>query len=118
VATLAVGRRAGLPHDAPLLALAAWMRFCAGRDEAGGELPLDDPLAARLRGAAQGEPAAVARAMLAIGEVFGDAAADPMLADALAGALRALRERGSIGAAGMLAAGGAAGALSSPPSRT
>ncbi len=118
VATLADARRAGLPHDAPLLALAAWMRFCAGRDEAGGELPLDDPLAARLRGAAQGEPAAVARAMLAIGEVFGDAAADPMLADALAGALRALRERGSIGAAGMLAAGGAAGALSSPPSRT
>ena len=45
-------------------------------------------------------------------------AIDGPLADALADALRALRERGSIAAAGALAAGGAAGALSSPPSRT
>jgi fructuronate reductase len=112
IATLLDARRAGLPHDAPLLALAAWMRFCDGRDEAGGALPLDDPLAARLRTAAGGEAAPVARAMLAIGEVFGDAAADTRLADDLAAALRALRERGALAAAAM------AGALSSRPSST
>ncbi len=114
VATLLEARRAGLPHDAPLLALAAWVRFCAGRDEAGGRLPLDDPLAARLRAAAEGDAAGVARAMLAIGEVFGDASADDALAGDLAAALRALRDRGSLGA---IAADGATLALSSAASR-
>jgi fructuronate reductase len=115
VATLLAARRAGLPHDAPLLAIAAWARFCAGRDDAGRPLPLDDPLAERLRLAAAGDAAAAARAMLSITEVFGDAARDESLADALAAALRALRERGSLGAIG---ADGATLALSSPPSRT
>jgi len=112
VATLLDARRAGLPHDAPLLAVAAWIRFCDGRDEAGGGLPLDDPLAARLRAAAAGDAASVARAMLAIDEVFGDAATDARLADDLAAALSTLRERGALAAAAMH------GALSSRPSRT
>ncbi|MFO0235553.1 MAG: mannitol dehydrogenase family protein [Burkholderiales bacterium] len=112
VATLLDARRAGLPHDAPLLAVAAWIRFCDGRDEAGGGLPLDDPLAARLRAAAAGDAASVARAMLAIDEVFGAAATDARLADDLAAALSTLRERGALAAAAMH------GALSSRPSRT
>jgi fructuronate reductase len=112
VGTLLDARRAGLPHDAPLLALAAWVRFCAGADEAGGALPLDDPLAPRLRAAASGDAAAAARAMLAIGEVFGDAGADASLAGELASALRALREHGSLAAAARVAA------LSSRPSRS
>jgi fructuronate reductase len=116
VATLRCARRAGLPHDTLLLAVAAWMRFCAGRDDAGGELPLDDPLAARLRAIAQtpGEALQTVRAMLAIDAVFGDAAADATLAQALAAALDALRRRGTLAA---LAADGAPVALSSTASR-
>jgi fructuronate reductase len=114
VATLLELRRAGAPHDAPLVAVAAWIRLCAGRDEAGAALPLDDPLAARLRAAAgaPGEPIEAVRAMLAIDAVFGDAGAvDPTLAADLASALGALRAHGSLGAIG------ADGALSSRPSR-
>ena len=115
VATLCEARRAGLPHDALLCAIAAWIRYCAGRDEAGGELPLDDPLAARLRAiaTAPGDALGVVRAMLALDEVFGEArvAIATGLDRDLAAALRALRERGSLGA---LAADGSLLALSSP----
>jgi fructuronate reductase len=118
VATLLEARRAGLPHDAPLLGLAAWARFCAGRDEAGRALPLDDPLAARLRAAAAGDADAVAGAMLSITEVFGDAARDASLAGDLAAALRALRARGTLGTLGTPAGHGVPVALSSAASRT
>ena len=127
VATLLDARRAGAPHDALLVAVAAWMRFCAGRDEAGQPLPLDDPLADRLREAAaeSGDAHATVRAMLAIDEVFGEAfgavfgarrteAADPALVEALATALDALRRSGSLGA---LAADGTHVALSSSARR-
>jgi fructuronate reductase len=113
VASVLALRREGAPHDAPLAALAAWIRFCAGRDEAGAALALDDPLAARLRAAATagGEPIAAVRAVLAIDEVFGDAGVvDPGLAPALARALGTLRELGTLGAIG------ADGALSSAAS--
>ena len=50
--TLREARRRGLPVPHLVTALAAWLRFLAGRDEAGRELPLDDPLAPRLRAAA------------------------------------------------------------------
>ena len=118
VATLREARRAGLPHDAPLVAVAAWVRFCAGRDEAGGGLPLDDPLAARLRAAAEGDAEAVAGAMLSIEAVFGDAARDASLAGELAAALRALRGRGTLAVLGTLAGDGPTVALSSAASRT
>ena len=118
VATLLEARRAGLPHDAPLLGLAAWARFCAGRDEDGRALPLDDPLAARLRAAAAGDADAVAGAMLSITEVFGDAARDASLAGDLAAALRALRARGTLGTLGTPAGHGVPVALSSAASRT
>lgn len=120
VATLCDARRAGLPHDAPVLAIAAWMRFCAGVDEAGGPLPLDDPLAARLRAAATaaGDARATVVAMLAIDEVFGGVSdggrPDPALVEALAGALAGLRAAGSLGSIG---ADGACVTLSSAASR-
>jgi fructuronate reductase len=119
VATLIDARRVGAPHDAPLVAVAAWMRFCAGTDEAGGPLPLDDPLADRLREAATGtgDARSTVRAMLAIDAVFGEwqaEASDPALVEALARALEALRRNGALG---VLAADGTHGALSSPARR-
>jgi fructuronate reductase len=39
----------GRPIPQIALAVAAWMRLCAGRDDAGGALPLDDPLAETIR---------------------------------------------------------------------
>ena len=55
-------------------ALAVWLRFLDGRDEAGRELPLDDPLAPRLRAsAARGRRAGSrgAGGCCGIEEVFG-----------------------------------------------
>ncbi len=51
--------------------MAAWTVFVArGRDVAGRELPLDDPLAARLREAAAGDDSGLPDRMLAVTEVF------------------------------------------------
>ena len=50
-----------------MTALAAWLRFLSGRDEAGHELPLDDPLAPRLRAtviSVADDPEALVRAAL------------------------------------------------------
>jgi fructuronate reductase len=118
VATLRDARRTGLPHDAPLWAIAGWMRFAAGVDERGGTLPLEDPLVARLRpiAAGGGDAVGTVRALLGVREVFGDdLAADDTLVASLATALRTLRARGSVGA---FAADGAPVALSSTASRS
>ena len=72
--TLREARRRGLPVPRLVTALAAWLRFLGGRDEAGTDLPLDDPLATRLRAVAAGaadDPTALVRAALAVEEVFG-----------------------------------------------
>ena len=47
-------RDAPVPHL--VTALAVWLRFLTGRDEFGRNLPLDDPLAARLRAVAGRTP--------------------------------------------------------------
>jgi fructuronate reductase len=55
--------------------VAAWMAYIASPNARGGmPLPIDDPLAERLAGAARGrtEPAAVVDALLGITEIFGD----------------------------------------------
>ena len=111
VDTLRDARRLGLPHDAPLVAVAAWMRFAAGRDERGAALPLEDPLAARLRPlAALPDALQAVRALLSVREVFGDdLAEDAALAADLADAVRRLRAYGTLGAIG------GDGALSSAP---
>jgi len=69
--TLAVCLERGI--DFAPLALAGWMRYAAGVDEAGDPIAVQDPMADRLRaiGAdARGDPAAMARAYLGIGEIF------------------------------------------------
>jgi fructuronate reductase len=96
--TLGEARRRGLPVPHLVTALAAWLRFLEGRDEAGRELPLDDPLAGRLRAAlapAAGDPAAVVRAALGVGEVFGrDLPEDAALVDDLTAALARIARAG------------------------
>jgi fructuronate reductase len=111
VDTLRDARRMGLPHDAPTAAIAAWMRFAAGVDERGAALPLDDPLAARLRPLAASPDAGQAvRGLLSVREVFGDDLAhDEALVADLARAVARLRGRGTLGAIA------ADGALSSAP---
>ena len=79
-------------------ALAAWLRFLAGRDEAGRELPLDDPLAPRLRAVVAScaqDPAALVRAALEIEEVFGrDLRQDAALVDQLTAVLARIAHAG------------------------
>ena len=67
--------RAGGPIRHLTLAVAAWMRHAAGRNEHGRTIALADPLAERLRTIAAGagaDPAALATGFLALHEVFGD----------------------------------------------
>ena len=73
VPTVAERLRAGAEPRWAALVLAAWMRFVTGEDDQGRPLPLDDPLAERLRAAAGagGRPAALAGALLGVEEVFG-----------------------------------------------
>jgi fructuronate reductase len=55
------------------LVVAAWMRFVQGQTDDGRPLPLDDPLAARIRAAlaaAPDTPAGVVDALLALDTVF------------------------------------------------
>lgn len=54
------------------LGVAAWMRFCQGRDERGGVLAIDDPLAGRLTSLARStnDPAKLADTLLTISEIF------------------------------------------------
>ena len=92
------GRRRGLPCRHLVTALAAWLRFLAGRDEAGRELPLDDPMAPRLRVAitpVADDPAAQVRVALGIEEVFGpDLRQDRALVDQLTAALARIGNAG------------------------
>jgi fructuronate reductase len=96
--TLREARRRGLAIPRLVISLAAWLRFLAGRDEAGRELALDDPLAARLRAAAAflaRDPGAVVRAALEIEEVFGpDLRADAVLVGQLTAALTRISQAG------------------------
>ena len=91
-------RQRGLPAPHLVTALAAWLRFLAGRDEAGRELPLDDPLAARLRATVipvADDPVALVRAALGIEEVFGpDLRQDAVLADQLTAVLTRIVQAG------------------------
>ncbi|HEX6015001.1 MAG TPA: hypothetical protein VFY87_25025, partial [Geminicoccaceae bacterium] len=95
---LRTARQRGLPVSHLVTALAAWFRFLAGHDEAGRELPLDDPLAARLRAAVvpvADDPAALVRAALGIEEVFGpDLRQDAVLEGQLTAALTRIVQAG------------------------
>lgn len=70
-ANLEQGRDVGLAA----LAVAGWMRYVRGDDEEGRPIDVSDPLAPRFAAIASrcgSDPAAYARALLALTEVFGD----------------------------------------------
>ncbi len=90
---------AGAPIDHLALALAGWLHFLRGHDEAGQPYAIDDPLATALQALhrdAEALPDARSRAehFTRFGPVFGDLAGEPRLVAALAPALHSLRERG------------------------
>ncbi|MFC6015379.1 mannitol dehydrogenase family protein [Plantactinospora solaniradicis] len=66
-------RAAGARPRWAALVVAAWMRFTMGRSDDGTSLPLDDPLATRIRAAldaGQDSPAGVVDALFGLTEVF------------------------------------------------
>jgi fructuronate reductase len=70
--TLSTNLAAGRPSAGLCLAVAAWMRYVGGVDEAGQAIEVRDPLAARLRAIcdAHDDPAQRVAALLAVSEVF------------------------------------------------
>lgn len=92
------------------LAVAGWMRYVsAGRSDDGRELPLDDPLAGRLRDAVAGasSPGMVASGLLQVREVFGaDLPAEPVFRSQVTGWLAAVSEHGVAAAVSTLVSGG------------
>jgi fructuronate reductase len=70
--TLAETFRAGREAPGLVLAVAGWMRYVGGVDEAGRPIEVKDPLAARLRALSDGvdDPEAKVRALLSVREVF------------------------------------------------
>ena len=109
--TVRDARRLGLPHDALLMSLAAWMRFLAGRrdPDASPASPMwvvDDPLADRLVTIARRAHSVreSVGALLAVREVFDDDwRDDPGLVDALSRAWQALNAKGTVAALSSLA---------------
>lgn len=102
LASLAANRAASRPVGRLALAVAAWMRYVGGTDEAGRPLDVRDPLAPRLRALADAapDPAGRVAALLGVREVFPEAvAADPALRDALTRAYADLAVRGALAAA-------------------
>jgi len=85
VPTIADRLRAGAEPRWAALALAGWMRFVTGRADGGAALPLDDPLAERIRAAVEQarRPGAVAEALLGLGQVFGEELRDSAVLRAL-----------------------------------
>lgn len=79
--TLAENHAAGRPSRGLITAVAAWMRYVGGVDEAGQPIDVRDPLAARLRGASDAGATASDKvaALLAFDTIF-----PPALARALA----------------------------------
>ena len=88
------------------LAVAGWIRYVsAGRSDSGVPLPLDDPIAGKLRAAARtaGSADALVSAFLALGEVFpAELAEDRAFQSLLTEALGALERFGAAAAVAAL----------------
>lgn len=101
LAPIADLRARGLPIDTLALAVAAWMRWQGGRDDAGGSFSIDDPLAAATA-AALAEvrgPAAQVTVLMAIEAIFPPPlAADQNLRDMLTRHLATLSDHGALAA--------------------
>jgi fructuronate reductase len=88
----------GQSIDALALAVAGWMRWQSGQDEAGKRFVVDDPLAATTAGvwAAGGGPRAIAHGLIKLEAVFGeDLANDPRFIEATGEALEQLMHQGA-----------------------
>jgi len=94
LATVRDNLAAGRSIDLLALAVAGWMRYASGFDEAGAEITVSDPMAgefARLAAAERGNPAALARGFLGLRAIFGaDLPGDPRFAARVASWLGAL----------------------------
>lgn len=86
-------RATGRPHGLLTLAVAGWCRHLRGTDARGRPVTIDDPLADRLRALAV-TGGCDPRPLLAEQAIFGSLGADPAFAEALAGDLRDIDERG------------------------
>lgn len=96
--TIADARAAGRETPGLALAVAAWMRYVGGTDEAGAPIDVRDPLAGRLRALSDGAPSAEEKvaALLAVGEIFPSAlAADAGFRAAVTDAYRLLAAEGA-----------------------
>lgn len=99
LATLRDRLAAGAAITQLSLALAGWLHYLRGYDEAGNHYSIDDPLAAALQARwheARALPDAQAGAdhLTRFAPVFGDLAGEPRLVAALAPALQSLGQRG------------------------
>lgn len=99
---------AGRASPALCLAVAAWMRYVGGTDEAGQPIDVRDPLAARLRALSDGQGAVADKvaALLAVDEVFPPDLAKRLSAPVTAAA-EALWAKGARSAVAALAPGAA-----------
>ena len=90
----------GGPIAGLCLAVAAWMRYCLGRDEQGRQYEVDDPLApriAKISTAASRDASSLAQAFLSLQEVFGaDLPADPRFRTGIEHELDSLLQHGAI----------------------
>ncbi len=81
------------------LGVAAWMRYVTGSDEKGAPMDVRDPMAARLREAADragGSPERLAQELLALREIFGeDLPHDERFTDPVTAALQRLYAEGA-----------------------
>ncbi|WP_415233952.1 mannitol dehydrogenase family protein [Pseudorhodobacter sp.] len=107
--TLEANLQAGRPSPCLCLALAAWMRYVGGVDEAGQPIDVKDPLASRLRALsdAAGTPADKVTALLTVTEVFPPALAAQLhaLVTAAAEQLWAIGAQASVETLGLGPAG-------------
>ncbi len=98
LAPLRERRAAGARSPAMIFALAAWIRSCAGFDDSGAPLPVNDPVFERWSGKPDQRVAGVdetVRAFLSFTSVFGgEAASDAALAEDLRAALDGIRRSG------------------------
>ncbi|MGI5146033.1 mannitol dehydrogenase family protein [Plantactinospora sp. CA-294935] len=96
--TIADLRAAGARPRWATLVVAAWMRFAQGHADDGTSLPLDDPLADRIRAAlaaGRRSPAGAVEALFGLTEVFpAELAADDEVRDLVVGWLTALDRHG------------------------
>ena len=96
--TLADGLAAGRGVDGLVLAVAGWMRYMGGTDDAGAPIELKDPLAEQLKAASDKADGAAERvaAFLSFRDIFpAEMAENAHLTDALTRAYAALEERGA-----------------------